>query len=217
MHSGNVRLIGMINFVARDIHPMATVCCRIMNRLWMLGVCVRRGRRMMSCPWLTVLVWRWEIGRTAARGRAYCGCRKVWTVVGYRIGIRVGKVSSSIVGVILMRRLIFRLLHLHSMVGVNFSVHAVGARGTVVVFIDFSMGHGIGGVRVCAILGIRVPIHRSQWRLWTGRRRVGRKVNSLMTMNWVIVDGKMMLMMLHVVVRSLVEVDVQVLTWNSAR
>jgi hypothetical protein len=101
------------------------------------------------------------------------------------------------------------------MIWIYFSIHSVGARGTVVVFIDFSMDHGIGGVRVCAILRRRVPIHRSQWRLWTGRRRVGRKVNSLMTMDRVIVDGKMMLMMLYVMVRSLVEVDVQVLTWNS--
>jgi hypothetical protein len=186
MHSGNVRLIRLINFVAHGIHSMSTVCSRIMNWLWMLGIwwmrslircwlmriggriCMCGGRRMMSCSLLTVLVWRWEIGRTATRGRTYCGGRKVWTVVGYRIGIRVGKVSSSIVGVILMGRLIFWLLHLHSMIWIYFSIHSVGARGTVVVFIDFSMDHGIGGVRVCAILRRRVPIHRSQWRLWTG-------------------------------------------------
>jgi hypothetical protein len=108
---------------------------------------------------LTVGSGRRQIIRTAARCRTHCWSGEVLTVVLAGIGVRMSKRTSR-VAVVVLRRSVLGLLHLHAVVGIRFTIQAFSAGSAVVLFVDFPMDHGIRGVRV----GIRRRII-DLWRL----------------------------------------------------
>ena len=98
---------------------------------------------------LTVWGRRRQIIRTAARCGTHCWCREVLTVVLTGIGVRMGKRTSRVVAVVVLRRSVLWLLHLHAVVGIRFTIQAFSA-GSAVVFLvwHFPMDHGVWGVWV---------------------------------------------------------------------
>ena len=207
-----------IDFITSVVHAMmAAVCRRIMDWLRVLWVwrrmsCLvrgglmlirsrrplrRQGRRMMTdirAVLLTVWSWRREVIGTAARCRTHRWSGEVLAVVLSRIGVRVGKRTSRVVTVVVQRRSILGLLHLHAVVRIRFTIQSFGAGSAVVVFVDFPMDHRIGGVGVS--IWRRIV---NLWRLGPRVRGIGRKVDCLWMMLRPDLRGKMWGMLMMVV------------------
>src|SRR5271170_5425038 len=145
-----------IDFITRVVHAMmAAVCRRIMDRLRVLWVWRRMGclvggglvlirsrgplrrqwRRMMTVTRAVLLtVWsrRREVIGTTARCRTHCWSGEVLAVVLSRISVRVGKRTSRVVTVVVLRRSVLGLLHLHTVVRIRFTIQSFGAGSAVV-------------------------------------------------------------------------------------
>jgi hypothetical protein len=140
---------------------------------------------------LTIWSWRREVIGTAARCRTHCWSGEVLAVV---IGVRVGKRTSRVVTVVVLRRSILGLLHLHAVVRIRFTIQSFGAGSAVVLFVDFPMDHRIGGVGVS--IWRRIV---NLWRLGPRVRGIGRKVDCLGMMLRPDLRGKMWGMLVMVV------------------
>jgi len=139
---------------------MSTVGSRIMNWLRMLrirGTALIRSRLMLSSlqvtSWwrmmsLRILGSRWrKIWTRTTRGRTHCWSRQIRTVI-YSLLARMSSIRTSrMVRMILLGR-IFRLLHLHSVVGIRFTIHTISCSRSGIIFI-IHFDHGIRRVRVC--------------------------------------------------------------------
>jgi hypothetical protein len=195
------------------IHP----CRRLIRRRRMM-----HSRRIV-CSAVCVLRWgRQIVGTAATRRWAHRGSGQVLTVITAqsmftRLGIRACRAVHARVIC-----LVFRLLHLETVISVGLGAQAVCGRGAVVILVDLAMNHRIGsvGISVSSRSGI------VDWgSLSAVRGRIGREIDGLgMVATRHRIDREMVLcmrvrMMRVVVVRMLhafVVMDVQVLARESA-